>query len=241
MWKKLNTLEPGERIEVARLLRSRILAESQLLGVRESISTVHPLAALEEGLFMSCLYEGRWRELDSWMQDSWLSVVVKTMWFQVLPEFFGISGPEPKHMDVVRLDLDPDINSVSAFYLCLGESINGPGGYFGAGLDGLQDCLGGGFGTDHDFDLVLSPRSQVEKACGPLATWSHRQLCVLNRVVLAEFSPDVEEGESGQLGISRGRVFGLEESTLGTLGSPSLLESLEKLFSDMGRVLVVED
>ncbi|MFJ8434033.1 barstar family protein [Kitasatospora sp. NPDC094019] len=31
-------------------------------------------------------------------------------------------------------------------YLALGEAVNGPGGYFGGGLDALVDCLRGGYG-----------------------------------------------------------------------------------------------
>ncbi|WP_327590963.1 barstar family protein [Nonomuraea sp. NBC_00507] len=29
----------------------------------------------------------------------------------------------------------------AAFYLAMGEAINGPGGYFGRNLDALDDCL----------------------------------------------------------------------------------------------------
>ncbi|MGR7001821.1 barstar family protein [Yinghuangia aomiensis] len=30
--------------------------------------------------------------------------------------------------------------------MALGETVNGPGGYFGGNLDALDDCLGGTFG-----------------------------------------------------------------------------------------------
>jgi RNAse (barnase) inhibitor barstar len=39
------------------------------------------------------------------------------------------------------------IKSVKDFYREIGRSVNGPGGYFGANLDALTDCLRGGFGT----------------------------------------------------------------------------------------------
>ena len=39
------------------------------------------------------------------------------------------------------------IKSVKDFYREIGRSVNGPGGYFGANLDALADCLRGGFGT----------------------------------------------------------------------------------------------
>ena len=46
------------------------------------------------------------------------------------------------------------IVDVPGFYCALGEAINGPGGYFGTGLDSLSDCLRGGFGASAPFDLV---------------------------------------------------------------------------------------
>ncbi|MFF0743661.1 barstar family protein [Streptomyces sp. NPDC004111] len=42
----------------------------------------------------------------------------------------------------------------SALFLALGEAVNGPGGYFGADLDALNDCLRGGFGATAPFTLV---------------------------------------------------------------------------------------
>ncbi|MGW3986243.1 barstar family protein [Streptomyces sp. NPDC004830] len=38
------------------------------------------------------------------------------------------------------------ITDEPGLYLALGEAVNGPGGYFGACLDALVDCLRGGFG-----------------------------------------------------------------------------------------------
>ncbi|TBL67465.1 barstar family protein [Paenibacillus thalictri] len=42
-----------------------------------------------------------------------------------------------------------------SFYFALGESINGPGGYFGGCLDSLSDCLCGGFGVIPPFTIEL--------------------------------------------------------------------------------------
>jgi len=39
-------------------------------------------------------------------------------------------------------------------YCALGEAVNGPGGYYGANLDALADCLRGGFGPTPPFDLT---------------------------------------------------------------------------------------
>jgi RNAse (barnase) inhibitor barstar len=43
-----------------------------------------------------------------------------------------------------------------SFYFTLGESINGPGGYFGGCLDSLSDCLSGGFGVKPPFTLEIN-------------------------------------------------------------------------------------
>ena len=56
------------------------------------------------------------------------------------------------------------IKSVKDFYREIGRSVNGPGGYFGRNLDGLVDCLRGGFGTPEDrpyeFEWAHSPLSR---------------------------------------------------------------------------------
>ncbi|MCO5968805.1 barstar family protein [Actinoallomurus soli] len=47
------------------------------------------------------------------------------------------------------------VTDPASFYCALGEAINGPGGYFGAGLDALDDCLqGGDFGARIPFTLI---------------------------------------------------------------------------------------
>lgn len=45
------------------------------------------------------------------------------------------------------------IASTKDFYDEIGRAVNGPGGYFGANLDALADCLRGGFGTPADEDV----------------------------------------------------------------------------------------
>lgn len=42
------------------------------------------------------------------------------------------------------------LSDTDGFYTALGEAVNGAGGYFGRGLDSLNDCLRGGFGTPCD-------------------------------------------------------------------------------------------
>jgi hypothetical protein len=53
---------------------------------------------------------------------------------------------------VIELD-GANITDYPGFFCAIGEAINGPGGYFGADLDGLNDCLRGGFGIVPPFIL----------------------------------------------------------------------------------------
>lgn len=50
----------------------------------------------------------------------------------------------------------------AGLYLALGEAVNGPGGYFGAGPDSLADCLRGGFGATVPFTVVWRSARFVE-------------------------------------------------------------------------------
>lgn len=50
----------------------------------------------------------------------------------------------------------------SSFFCAVGEAVNGPGGYYGKGLDSMHDCLSGGFGPTPPF------RMDVEKLREPI-------------------------------------------------------------------------
>jgi Barstar (barnase inhibitor) len=45
------------------------------------------------------------------------------------------------------------VTDYAGLYCAIGEAINGPGGYFGADLGALSDCLSGGFGARIPFTL----------------------------------------------------------------------------------------
>jgi len=70
-----------------------------------------------------------------------------------------------------RVDYQIDgskINRTEDFYRVIGAAINGPGGYFGTGLDAFIDCLRGGFGTpdDHNYGFVITASDHVRSALG---------------------------------------------------------------------------
>lgn len=58
--------------------------------------------------------------------------------------------PESERIIAIRGD---KIDSLDAFLREFGEAVNGPGGYFGAGLDAFDDCLYGGFGIEAPFRI----------------------------------------------------------------------------------------
>jgi hypothetical protein len=55
------------------------------------------------------------------------------------------------------------VKSLEDYYRVIGETINGPGGYFGRTLDALSDCLRGGFGTPPEGYRIRRPRSDLSK------------------------------------------------------------------------------
>lgn len=65
---------------------------------------------------------------------------------------------------MIRYRIDGSaIASTKDFYDEVGRAVNGPGGYFGANLDALADCLRGGFGTpaDEGFEFELTQSDTV--------------------------------------------------------------------------------
>ncbi|QGV82014.1 barstar family protein [Streptomyces ficellus] len=53
------------------------------------------------------------------------------------------------------------IRTLEDFWRVMGEAVNGPGGYFGRGLDSFGDCLAGGFGTPDDGDFTVEWRDHA--------------------------------------------------------------------------------
>ena len=54
------------------------------------------------------------------------------------------------------------IQDIPSFYLALGESINGPRGYFGTCLMSLDDCLSGGFGAKLPVTVIIYNSEELE-------------------------------------------------------------------------------
>ena len=56
------------------------------------------------------------------------------------------------------------VTDVRGLHCALGEALRGPGGYYGWGLDALNDCLGGGFGVVPPFTVVWRNAEEVRRS-----------------------------------------------------------------------------
>ncbi|MGW3950042.1 barstar family protein [Streptomyces sp. NPDC004752] len=59
------------------------------------------------------------------------------------------------------------VTDAPGFFCALGEAVNGPGGYFGWGLDATADALCGGFGATWPFTLVWHDSDVARTCLGP--------------------------------------------------------------------------
>ncbi|GGP72286.1 barstar family protein [Streptomyces sindenensis] len=94
------------------------------------------------------------------------------------------------------------IRTLEDFWLVMGEAVNGPGGYFGRGLDSFADCLRGGFGTPEDDDFAVDWHDHVEsaRALGYAETVRHLEIRLsrchpANRPSVAEELAAARDGE----------------------------------------------
>ncbi|RCG20916.1 hypothetical protein DTL70_19885 [Streptomyces diacarni] len=86
-----------------------------------------------------------WARLDEEGRTAWLDAArLRAAWHYPLPatgsDEFIVEGAH--------------VTDTAALYCALGEAMNGPGGYYGADLDALKDCLRGNFGPVAPFTLI---------------------------------------------------------------------------------------
>jgi hypothetical protein len=104
--------------------------------------------------------------LNAWAR---LSPEEKLAWLEVARLRQASRGPATDAPAGTTFELDATRVVDPLDFLCaLGEAINGIGGYFGAGLDSLQDCLSGGFGARPPF--VLNWHREPASAARPSAS-----------------------------------------------------------------------
>lgn len=76
---------------------------------------------------------GEWARYPPKFHGDWMHVARKA-WFT--------AGREAKRYgDMIDEINGENLSNMDSFYCAIGEAANGPGGYFGANLDALEDCL----------------------------------------------------------------------------------------------------
>ncbi len=82
----------------------------------------------------------------------------------VRENWFDRSGRLPDRCGIIVNLAGEQIDDIPSFYLALGEAVNGVGGYFGACLDSLDDCLCGGFGIRPPFTVRIRNSELARRA-----------------------------------------------------------------------------
>ena len=112
---------------------------------------------------------GTWRDLTREERRAWLDQA-KTR---------ALRSPPAESEAGRRLEIDGgDIRDLEGLLCALGESASGPGGYLGASIKGLEDCLFGGFGVKLPLTIEVRASSSLHEALGSaaLALWCREQI-----------------------------------------------------------------
>lgn len=105
------------------------------------------------------LMKAEWVRRPVDVHDSWLHVV-QNAWLEA-----GRGAKRYLVEDTHVID-SRNIFGESSFYCELGESVNGPGGYFGSNLDGLADCLASSRTSDAPFRMAWQDFSVAQERMG---------------------------------------------------------------------------
>lgn len=156
------------------------LIDTLLRGIFADIQAVRP-SALGDGLFDVDLDEGAYEVLptaarplwDTWLRQrpteagTWVSVDPGLRHHWLLLALGSHRHGVPDRPAGATFHLDGTlITDLSAFHCALGEAVNGPGGYFGWGLDALNDCLTGRWGVEPPFKLIWTDAGSSRRALG---------------------------------------------------------------------------
>lgn len=89
----------------------------------------------------------------------------RRFWLGTALDHHEHGGPDRPPGTTYHLD-GRHITDPPGFLCALGEAVNGPGGYFGRGLDALNDCLRGRWGAAPPFDLVWHDSAVARRCLG---------------------------------------------------------------------------
>ncbi len=86
---------------------------------------------------------GKWRSLSCEEKMKWLRVNL----------YYHDWATVDKKNQVLEIDGSDVLDEID-FCCAIGEAVNGPGGYFGQSLDGVEDCFFAGFGIETPVTLI---------------------------------------------------------------------------------------
>jgi hypothetical protein len=116
-------------------------------------------------------------ELHSWVA---LSQRAREEWLDhARQRYFSAEHPQPQAPPGHVFELaGKAITDLTSFFCAMGEAINGPGGYFGAGFHGFDDCCVGGFGATPPCTIRWNDASVAKRALdhAALAAWARQRL-----------------------------------------------------------------
>ncbi|WCR25469.1 barstar family protein [Paenibacillus thiaminolyticus] len=134
-----------------------------LIGSLESIVSNEDLGIWELWRNSPPSKINEWAKLNENGRRAWLKVVTKYNLNKVF-----LDSKETKE-ETFYLD-GAHIRDYASFFCALGESINGPGGYFGFDFNSLIDCLHGGYGAVSPFTLIWT-NYKVAEHCLDVQAW----------------------------------------------------------------------
>ncbi|MET7598905.1 barstar family protein [Streptomyces sp. NPDC004082] len=115
-------------------------------------------------------WDGRPTEPGLWAR---LSPEGRSAWLGTALANHPHGGPDPPAGTTFHLD-GRHVTDLPAFFCALGEAVNGPGGYFGWGLDAVTDCLRGRWGARQPLTLVWHDADVARSCLGPTPHVSRR-------------------------------------------------------------------
>ncbi|WP_436973735.1 barstar family protein [Nocardia asteroides] len=140
-----------------------VISESvDLFDIPIVCNVLTPPSAVERPLW-NMRREGGPKVLNTWQT---LSDVDLYSWIRVA-QVYQLHNPAPTSPPGTTFFIDGQgIENVPGLFCALGEAVNGPGGYFGMGLESLADCLHGGFGASAPFSISWSGWHHMASAVG---------------------------------------------------------------------------
>ncbi|WP_329441442.1 barstar family protein [Streptomyces canus] len=105
----------------------------------------------------------RWARCDNEGRQFWLRTAVN-----------HVHGGQDRPPDTTYHLDGRHITDMAGFFCALGEAVNGPGGYFGWGMDALDDCLTGRWGATPPLSLVWHDSEVARRCLGVTSQTLHR-------------------------------------------------------------------